>query len=187
MVIAISSAIYRKGLSSLFSDKTFAVCEAETGSELERKLRTEQVDFVIVGQSLVSDMSLLPEGKFALMTRAPDKTYFLEALVHRACGYFLYSVSADLIRKAINALPGQCYLDPTLTSWLAELLTCSEKSYSNDKLLTLREREVLALKELHLSTREIASRLHISETTVKKHVHHILQKLSSGKNNLWKS
>lgn len=67
VVIAISSALYRKGLSSLFSSEIFSVCEVETENELADKLKTEPVDFVIVGQSLIKDISLLPKGKFILI------------------------------------------------------------------------------------------------------------------------
>lgn len=186
VVIAILSAIYRKGLTSLFSDETSAVCEVETRNELERKLRIEQMDFVIAGQSLVNDMSLLPKGKFVLMAREPDREYFVAAVSHGACGYFLYTVSADLIRQATQAPPGHCYLDPALTVWAAGLLAEKEQLLCDAAALTAREREVLALKKQHLSTCEIAARLHVSETTVKKHVHHILQKLHPDGDRPWK-
>lgn len=186
VVIAIPSAIYRKGLSSLFPVETFSVCEVETENDLTDKLRTESVDFVIVGQSLIRDISLLPKGKFILIAREPDRAYFLEAVAHVVRGYFLSSVAPELIVEAMNALPGHCYFDPALASWFTDLLSKSGESRSDDSALTSREQEVLALKQQHLSTREIAARLHISETTVKKHVHHIRQKLHFDSDGSWK-
>ncbi len=177
VVIAISSALYRKGLSSLFSSEIFSVYEVETEMELADKLKTEPVDFVIVGQSLIKDISLLPKGKFILIAREPDRTYFLQAVEHGVRGYFLTSVAPELIVEAMNALPGHCYFDPALASWFTDLLNKSGESRSDDGALTSREREVLTLKRQHLSTREIAARLHISETSVKKHVNHIRRKL----------
>lgn len=144
------------------------------------------MDFVIVGQSLIRDISLLPKGKFILIAREPDRAYFLEAVAHGVRGYFLTSVAPELIVEAMNALPGHCYFDPALASWFADLLGKSGESRSDDSALTTREREVLMLKQQHLSTHEIAARLHISETTVKKHVHHILQKLQLDKDTPWK-
>ena len=43
--------------------------------------------------------------------------------------------------------------------------------------LTSREAEVLQLVETGISNKEIAARLHIEVTTVKNHVHHILEKM----------
>lgn len=183
VIIAVSSAVYRKGLSSLFSGETEAynVSEVETKYALICRLKTGQVDFVIVEQFLVRDMSILLESKFAVLAREPDKAYFLEAVACGARGYFLDTVSTGLIKNAMNMQPGQCCLDPALTPWLAGLLSESELVRCNASMLTPREREVLALKEQHLSTREIAERLCVSETTVKKHVQNILQKRRSGK------
>jgi DNA-binding NarL/FixJ family response regulator len=46
----------------------------------------------------------------------------------------------------------------------------------DDKALTPREQEVLVLKLQGHTDRKIAALLCINETTVKKHVQHILQK-----------
>lgn len=48
---------------------------------------------------------------------------------------------------------------------------------NDDSSLTPREQEVLRLKLQGHTDRKIADLLSIDETTVKKHVHHILQKL----------
>lgn len=137
MIIAHSSAMYRKGLSTFFSGEAnmLSIDEVSTSEELERKLNVEPVDVLIVERSLIRDISFLSRGNCILITNGSDKPWLLEALVR--------------------------------------LLTGSEES----KALTDREREVFKLKNKHLPNREIATRLHVSETTVKKHVHHILQKL----------
>lgn len=44
--------------------------------------------------------------------------------------------------------------------------------------LTARELEIVALIDAGLSNKEIAARLHIQLTTVKNHVHNILEKLA---------
>lgn len=48
-----------------------------------------------------------------------------------------------------------------------------------DKPVTTREREILELISQGFSTKEIASRLYISEETVKSHRHHLFNKFSA--------
>src|SRR4051794_6885307 len=45
--------------------------------------------------------------------------------------------------------------------------------------LTVREREIVALIDQGLSNKEIATRLSIEPSTVKNHVHHVLEKLGA--------
>jgi DNA-binding NarL/FixJ family response regulator len=44
--------------------------------------------------------------------------------------------------------------------------------------LTPRERQIMELVSTGLSNREVGKQLHISEGTIKVHLHHIFQKLS---------
>ena len=133
---------------------------------------------MIVHQSLVTTISQLPRGDFVLVTKEPDKKWFLAAVTYGARGYLLETAAGDLIAKAINVLPGRCLLDPALTPWIAKLLSANDALSDEAGSLTDREREVLELKEQHLANREIAARLRITEATVKKHVEHIHQKLA---------
>jgi len=44
--------------------------------------------------------------------------------------------------------------------------------------ITARERQIMELVSTGLSNREVGKRLHLSEGTIKVHLHHIFQKLS---------
>ena len=83
--------------------------------------------------------------------------------------------TVDILKKAIAAVSeGRTYFS-------AEFLRLKEKRHGNpysfDKLLTDRERDVLALIGEPFHDREIAERLGLAEETVEKHRFNILRKL----------
>jgi DNA-binding NarL/FixJ family response regulator len=77
---------------------------------------------------------------------------------------------------------GDGLLSPTVTRRLIEEFARQPSQLSPPhatvNALTQREREVLSLVGAGLSNREIATRLYISEATVKTHIRRILMKLS---------
>jgi two-component system nitrate/nitrite response regulator NarL len=87
----------------------------------------------------------------------------------------------DLVAAVEAAVHGEVPCSP----WLAGVLLRRVKTLAGDALrdsrastLTSREWEIAGLIERGLSNKEIASELFIEVTTVKNHVHHILEKLS---------
>jgi DNA-binding NarL/FixJ family response regulator len=57
---------------------------------------------------------------------------------------------------------------------------CGDRSQETDRLgLTYREEEVIDLVAAGRSNKQIARQLHISESTVKHHITHILEKLNA--------
>jgi DNA-binding NarL/FixJ family response regulator len=86
------------------------------------------------------------------------------------------SMSVDLAHLKSPPQP-----DPTTGLFLPTIDqdTWQELFWSWWQSLTRREQEVAALICMNLSNEEIANELHVSISTVKAHVHHILHKLAA--------
>ena len=90
-----------------------------------------------------------------------------------------HGVAGEFVRRILAAFP-----EPSNNIEAGD--TGFERRTANGELvepLTRRELEILALLREHLSNREIADRLCISEVTVKRHTHNIYGKL--GVNKRW--
>jgi len=87
--------------------------------------------------------------------------------------------SAELAGILCSAGSGELACSPRLAAILFQRVASlrHERSRPQLPLLTPREREILGLIDSGLMNREIASALSIELSTVKNHVHHILEKL----------
>ena len=136
------------------------------------------------------------EATAAITAAAPARvliltTYDLDQYVYAglragASGFLLKDAPpADLLAAIRTVAGGEAVLAPTTTRRLIDqfvpLLPDPERTSRRDRVLealTDREREVFRLLARGQSNREIASGLHLSESTVKIHVGHILAKLN---------
>lgn len=85
---------------------------------------------------------------------------------------------AELYEAIFAAMRGEISCSPRIAgTLLRELRRRPEKSYAAGERLTSRESETLRLIAHGLSNKEIAQSLSISVSTVKNHVHSILEKL----------
>jgi DNA-binding NarL/FixJ family response regulator len=75
---------------------------------------------------------------------------------------------------------GDALLSPAITKRVISQFTRTARPEPPEEIdeLTAREREILRLIASGLSNAEIGAQLYISDTTVKTHVTHILQKLN---------
>lgn len=180
LLIAEPRAVYRKGLYTIFSHDSFIECihEATTAAEFKTKLRSSLIDFVIVNQTFITDMGLLPKDHFVIITDKPDRAIFDAAISYGLRGYLLESSLKALIRLVLYLPPGQCLLDPALTLWVVSSTPSDTLSETKSGILTLREQEILALRKKGQTYQHIADSLCISKETVKKHLQHIAHKLN---------
>jgi two-component system, NarL family, nitrate/nitrite response regulator NarL len=84
---------------------------------------------------------------------------------------------AQLYTAIIAAMRGEVCCSPKITGWLLRELRHRSERNQFDEKLTGREIQILGLISQGLSNKEIARELGISVSTVKNHVHSVLEKL----------
>ena len=115
----------------------------------------------------------------------PDKEEDILTCIEQegAAGYLLMNASLHDLLMSINAvMRGEALCSPRIASLafdrVSALARQVDRGYSiNESKLTRREAEIVRLIDEGLSNKEIAARLHIEVSTVKNHVHNILDKL----------
>jgi DNA-binding NarL/FixJ family response regulator len=106
--------------------------------------------------------------------------YVYEALRAGTSGFVLKDDPPEQLLAAIRTVAaGDALLSPAITKRVIKQFTRLPRPTPPEELdeLTGREQEILRLIANGLSNAEIGQQLYISETTVKTHVTHILQKL----------
>ena len=114
-----------------------------------------------------------PTHVIVLTTYADDRSV-VEALRAGARGFLTKDAGAEEIERAIAAVVrGEAAIDPAVQRHLVEAVAGRPDLPDG---LTPREGEVLGLIAEGLSNTEIATRLVVSEATVKSHVNHLFAK-----------
>jgi DNA-binding NarL/FixJ family response regulator len=115
----------------------------------------------------------LPEISVLIFTAYSERSLLSRGLESGAKGYILKEAPHQTLLRAIEKVAnGDGYVDPAL---MPAFLSGKER----DDMLTAREREILQLLADGMSNADVASKLFISQETVKSHVRHILAKLEA--------
>jgi two-component system nitrate/nitrite response regulator NarL len=127
--------------------------------------------------------SALPQTRVVMVSESAADEELFAALRAGASGYLLTDTNPARLGPALrDVLNGGAALPRTLTARLIEEFrrqSCGSASLvrPSENDLTRREWEVVDCLREGLSTRRVAKRLFISETTVRRHVGSILRKL----------
>jgi len=123
-----------------------------------------------------------PNVKVLMLTTYADDRSVIDALRAGARGYLTKDAGADEIREALRQVTsGHAAIDPAVQHHLLDAIADDRTSEGAPRPplpdgLTAREVEVLGLIAQGLSNTEIATRLVVSETTVKSHINHLFAK-----------
>ena len=116
-----------------------------------------------------------PEVEIIALTSVIEDDRVFSAIHAGAMGYLLKDTQAnELVQRIKGAHRGEVQLSPDA----AKRLIREVRSPESPEKLTDRETEVLKLIAKGLSNKDIATRLVVSEKTVKTHVSNLLTKLS---------
>jgi DNA-binding NarL/FixJ family response regulator len=191
VLVADDQSMVRAGFQMLLSreDDIEVVAEASNGLEAVEKaarfnpsvvlmdIRMPELDGLEASRRiLAADAS----ARILILTTFDLDEYVYEALRAGASGFVLKDDPPEQLLGAIRIVAGgDALLSPTITKRVIKRFTRIPQATPPKQLeeLTERELEVFRLIARGLSNAEIGEQLYISDTTVKTHITHILQKL----------
>lgn len=184
-------ALFRKGVRQMISsDKNFEVVgEAASGQEgldMAQKILPDMVliDLNMKGMNGLETLrrfkAMSLDARYLMLTVSDAEDDLLEALRAGADGYLLKDMEPeDLCANMLKATTGVTVLQESLTEVLKHaLLESAVRKTTSDASLTTREHEILECLADGMNNKTIARKLSISDTTVKVHIKHLLQKLN---------
>jgi DNA-binding NarL/FixJ family response regulator len=191
ILIADDQSMVRAGFRMLLSgeEDIEVVAEASTGLEAVAKasrfaptvilmdIRMPELDGLeATRRILAADHT----ARILILTTFGLDEYVYEALKAGASGFVLKDDPPEQLIAAVRIVAaGDALLSPAITKRVIKQFTRISRPAPPKELeeLTAREHEILRLIASGLSNSDIGKQLYISETTVKTHVTHILQKL----------
>ena len=185
------SPLLRAGIVKVLEADTLVEVVAEAGSAMEAlRLSTELTpDVVVLCANLLAEadvartIAALPGVKLLILSSYLNEKKATAAFTSGARGYVLKGVQGHEFREAVRAIHrGEAYVSPALAGEMmlaqAGLRKSVDASNTNPiAKLTHREGQIFELLAEGLMNREIASRLEISEKTVKRYVTRIFETL----------
>ena len=192
VLVADDQSMVRAGFRMLLAgeDDIEVVAEASNGLEAVDKVARFQPTVVLMDirmpelDGLEATRRILATDSAArilILTTFDLDEYIYEALRAGASGFVLKDDPPEQLIAAVRTVAaGDALLSPTITKRVINQFGRVARPTPPKELgdLSSREQEVFRLIARGLSNAEIGQDLYISETTVKTHVTHILQKLN---------
>jgi DNA-binding NarL/FixJ family response regulator len=192
VLVADDQSMVRAGFRMLLGgeEDIDVVAEATNGLEAVDKAARFDPDVVLMDirmpeldgiQATQRILAADPGARILILTTFDLDEYVYEALRVGASGFVLKDDPPEQLLAAVRTVAaGDALLSPTITKRVIKEFGRMPRPTPPKELedLSERERDVFQLVARGLSNAEIGRELFISETTVKTHVTHILQKLN---------
>ncbi len=197
ILIIDDNLILRNGLKRVIEKQPECkvVATLSAAENVTTEIVENSIDLVLLDLGLRSHNSLTavkrfkkqaPEVKVIVMGLFPTHSEILDFVKAGVDGFLLKDVTVqDMYSSIRSVMNGDKILPAYLTdSLFTQIVEQSVVELSDPKKvmgalrMTRREKEVTACIAEGLSNKEIAQKLHISDYTVKSHVHNILEKLT---------
>lgn len=184
ILIADDHPIVRDGLRGTFATEPDIEVAgvAANGREAVERAISEHVDLVLMDlrmpevdgvQAIAALQKQAPNIRILVLTTFDSETDVLPAIQAGATGYLLKDAAAEELVRAVRAAHrGESVLSPSVAGQLM-----GQVRRPQGQTLTDRELEVLKLVADGVSNRDAASRLFISEASIKTHLQHVYDKL----------
>jgi DNA-binding NarL/FixJ family response regulator len=192
-LLADDHAMFRRGIASLLRSQpdVLVVGEAADGEEAVALARSTQPDVILMDVAMPRLGGLeairlikqeMPAIQIIVLTISDNDQDLVTAIKHGAQGYLLKSMEPSQLFDTLNATRrGEVLLPRAALDRIREGFRDPERKAAKPRGkagdLTPRESEILRLVARGLTNKQIGDALCITESTVKLHLHNILEKL----------
>lgn len=188
--------LLREGIAAILKEQSdmHVVATVGNGENILQLMEDVNPDIVLIDLGLRNQSSLqivklskkkYPSAKLIVMDLIPLQEDVLEFVKAGVSGFLLKDAKVSDFYTTIRLVfKGEQVLPPKLTGSLFAqivenaMLSSKPSEIANSVKMTKRERQVIELIADGCTNKEIAQKLHLSPSTIKSHVHNILEKLA---------